>query len=236
MEQTLDFFDIQNGSQLRENFENESNTGPDSVAKEQLISDLLCDDIELLENEIKCETISIDEDQTTAEEVSTSCTYSSEAEAIQSNNYERIKYRPSLDSCFSADQRSTCSPTTSNQPMASPMKNLSLIVSTETNLPIKQEFNEIIFDEQCIGKLNDVPSTMEDVTTMDLNLGAKTELRRPFNFDRPVSLNETLSCKRQSSQDLIENFKRQKLTNGNFLLFFFPPIFRKRYKGAKKLN
>lgn len=133
------------------------------------------EDVEIIEiHPIKIECISSGEEDTMkpAEGVTSSYLQSTEAnaEATQPLRYERTIYRPSLDSNHS-DQRSTCSPSTSNQPMMSstlsPIETFgpSPKQSPDINLDdIKQEphdrLHETLFREttpdECVSKMKDV--------------------------------------------------------------------------------
>ncbi|XP_055305029.1 uncharacterized protein LOC129569863 [Sitodiplosis mosellana] len=123
LEQTLDFFDIQISSQADKNakctIKIESKCKVEESI-EQVDSDVSSEGVEIIEKEIKFETISSDDDEK-VENVSSSYSPISEVEieTTLQMTYERNVYRSSLDSSVS-DRRSMCSPSTSNIPMMAP--------------------------------------------------------------------------------------------------------------------
>ncbi|XP_055305062.1 uncharacterized protein LOC129569882 [Sitodiplosis mosellana] len=207
LEQTLDFFDIQNTSQVRGNTaKNAPNCNDDDkIDKNHMDSDS-SDGFEILENKIKLETVEL---------VSTSNSNSSETQfdATQPMTYERINYRPSLDSIVS-DHRSTCSPSTSNQPMLSPVTPDSTPnLSPDFNIdhikrePIEMEFTKIYDHDECVVKMEDVP-----IDPMEMN--KRNGLPSRCSFERSVSqISESQPLKRQQSMDVqSEMNKRPKTT------------------------
>lgn len=205
LEQTLDFFDIQAGSYVPESGKNSvkdetsihNNVKTESFKVENNSMEDSYDSIDIVEHKVNVETIEI---------VSTSTSNSSadiKARATQPVTYARIKCRSSLDSCTS-DQRSTCSPSTSDQPMLSPIgtpdstPNIcpDLNINNIKKEPDDVEFTEQNFDE-CVVKMENVP-----VDPSEMHKSMESPSASRYCFDRSVSqISDPQSLKRQLSTD-----------------------------------
>ncbi|XP_031640578.1 uncharacterized protein LOC116352242 [Contarinia nasturtii] len=202
LEQSLEFIEIQNESHPHQNEIDRCQMT--DATNEQMSSD---DTIEFVESVIKVETISSEDDENaigTTEGISTT----SEAEPAM---HERMNYRPSLDSCFSMDRHSTCSPSTSNQPMVSPnvSPNISpFLSSTELNMIIKREIDHTRFDE-CVVKMEDVPTTSASIE----NEIPPSPSHRQFQRSVSILSVEQQEIKRKTVAAYHEPCKKQKITD-----------------------
>lgn len=178
--------------------------------------------IEIDENIIKVECISSGDDDDTVDMVSSSFS-PVETETVQPMTFERIVCRQSMDSNVSM-----CSPSTSNQPIMSPIDTpdsspmftsmLSPIETPESSPDIneeniKEEPNGMAHDEMILNKIegDDCVFKIEDL--LDINNTCELLVTTETNSNS-VKLNEPpQSLKRQLSQTTQnESVKRQKIT------------------------
>ncbi|XP_055305003.1 uncharacterized protein LOC129569846 [Sitodiplosis mosellana] len=230
LQKALGFFDIQSGPSVCRNAKNATKDDSHREATENndhLERDESSGDVEIVENKIKIEPMSSDDETMTKVEIVSSSHFASSKsegqEAAQSMVFERNISRPSLDSNFS-DQWSTCSPSTSNLPMMGPtLSPIDTPDSTPNSSPdinaedIKQEpddstcettiLNQTETDE-CIVKMKDVP-----MDPMQMNRGNEFPSTSQSNIDRFVPPIESQPLKRPHSGNVqSETAKRQKTT------------------------
>lgn len=206
LEQTLDFFDIETTSlSVRENaVKIEPNANDDDKNEKHQMDSDSNDGFEIIENQIKLETVEL---------VSTSNSDSSDiqTDATQPMTYERVNYRPSLDSTIDiSDHRSTCSPSTSNQPMLSPVEtpdstpNLSPDFNREhiKREPIRMEYQVKTFArDECVVKMEDVPMDSAEVSKRNRVSSCRIDFNRSVSqMSEPMPM--PMPLKRQPSVDV----------------------------------
>lgn len=185
LEQTVESFEINYSSTIRNESKCSVETGKST---QKYYSEVSCDGLDLLETAIKLEKLLSDEDdqmEGNAEYISTSCQSFNEAEATKPINNEE-------SGRLSVDQRSTCSPSTSNL-------NISLLSPDEVK---KEPLDE-----------TDLESPMSPADTMIPSVLSEEKLPIvELNFHSPVQQVENLPHKRICFSEPIDaNTKRLRL-------------------------
>lgn len=236
MDQAFDFFNIQIASR---------DTCEPVPEYDPLNSEVSNDGIEIVQNDIKLECISNEDEPNYKGNSDISSSGSdaeaegeAEAEAIELNR-DRPDFRPSLESRPSVDQRSTCSPSTSNLPLVSPIespvlnqldhiKRESNEVQCEEEIFLRQtiKLEEDMFFTECTVRMEEIPDSASqeisiNTNTIEQSLNA-TNTNLVTNHEEPTSTeinkndqndqqiqNERAILKRNQSID-IENESNKK--------------------------
>ncbi|XP_055305026.1 uncharacterized protein LOC129569861 isoform X2 [Sitodiplosis mosellana] len=229
LEQTVEFFDIQRGSEVCENVKSTTKDGFNREATESddhLESDMSSEEIEIVENDIKIESISSEDDKS-VEIVSSSYSASggteAEAEATQPMVSGKNINRPLLDSSL-LDERSICSPSTSNLPMmgtmlspidmpySTPSSTLDINAENIKQEPLDSTCKTMTLNpteaNECVVKMEDVPTD-----PMQMNKGNELPSTKQANIGSSVPPIEPQPLKRQYPINFPdEAVKRQKIT------------------------
>lgn len=238
LQQTMDFVDIQCGSQPCKGLPSVKNVRRKCGAIET--NDQLESDVSSVE--IKIESISSEDDESM--EIVSSSQSTSEARAAAKQpaiDNENVTNRPFLNSSNPDQQRSTCLPSTSNLPMlvTTPIETPNSILTSSSEISaeeIKQEHRDnavqkMILNEwhadNCGAKMEDVPAEHSFMEMKRKDHGTPSTSQANTDRSVPSKQSKPESLKRQNmDNDPNETTKRQKtieeIQNNLFRDFLFP--------------
>lgn len=237
----MEYFDIERVSHVRDSRKCSIKSDPDldGAGNVQLDSNASIGARGIVENVVKIEGMPIDDKVTKKLEVVSSthlglCTAKDESEAKQFNPYQQNIYRPSFDSNLS-EQRSVCSPSTSNLPMTSTsLSPIETAPPTPIGKPdlraedIKRESEDNLYEAMILKQMEESIAKMSGLQTNPMEMYGinVTPSTSQSSIDSSKSQAESRPLKRHHSDNgPYENTKTKKFSEefklGGELFFSF---------------